>query len=559
MWASGLKRRFFRRLSLGIYRNICLVRLSNFHVHPIRIDRVRANLSSMKKHQLLFLSSIISGICIGTSYIPFPPWALLFCYVPLWSYWLQEKSSKNIFLSGWLCQFIFTLIGFNWVAHTVHEFGRLPWVVAILVLIIYCGFANLQIPIAGWIWHKVFSKSVSKNQSLGWKVVSLVTVTSISERLFPMIFDWHFGYTWLWARLPAFQLADLVGFFGLSTLTFFLQGLVLYFWKTKTNAMRMVGLGYALALFGALNIWGHLHTPNPDSENLKTYRFAVIQANIGNLEKQVALSGNSFRQSIIDRYLDLSQQEAQHSPDFYVWPETAFPDILTATNTNGFYGRQVLSFLERVSGTLITGSYSRSERNLTTNSMLFLGGQGFLAEPYHKTNLLAFGEYLPFGSLFPILKTWVPQVSDFDRGHGPTVRLVQDLRIGGQICYEGLFDRFSRGLANQDAQVLVNLTNDSWFGDWQEPWQHLYMTLSRAIEVRRPLIRSTNTGISTAITSDGKVLTQSPMSQPWSYTFDLPVAQTPPKTFFMGFGYWVFPTILIFLLLACLLQRWRKN
>ena len=94
---------------------------------------------------------------------------------------------------------------------------------------------------------------------------------------------------------------------------------------------------------------------------------------------------------------------------------------------------------------------------------------------------------------------WFPHTADFARGDGPQIRRYRGLLLGPQICYEGLFPGFSRKLADQGAQVFVNVTNDSWFGTRAEPYQHLAMTLARGIEFRRPVIRATNTGISTAM------------------------------------------------------------
>jgi apolipoprotein N-acyltransferase len=92
--------------------------------------------------------------------------------------------------------------------------------------------------------------------------------------------------------------------------------------------------------------------------------------------------------------------------------------------------------------------------------------------------------------------------------------------------------------------VIVNLTNDSWYGAWQQPYQHLYMTLARAVEVRRPLVRSTNTGISAAILATGEVLETSPTYADWYQVYDIPYATSPPTTAFMSWGYWLIPALL---------------
>src|SRR4051794_35394248 len=93
---------------------------------------------------------ILSGILIGTSYIPFPPWTLFFCLVPLWSFYLEHPlEPKRIFIAGWISQFLLTLIGFHWIAHTAYAFGHMPWSVSLIVLLGFCTFAHLHIPIAG--------------------------------------------------------------------------------------------------------------------------------------------------------------------------------------------------------------------------------------------------------------------------------------------------------------------------------------------------------------------------------------------------------------------------
>jgi len=117
---------------------------------------------------------------------------------------------------------------------------------------------------------------------------------------------------------------------------------------------------------------------------------------------------------------------------------------------------------------------------------------------YSKTILLAFGEYIPGEQIFPEIRDWLPETGHFARGSGPTSLLNWNgYKMGAQICYESLFPGFSRSLAELGAQFIVNATNDSWYGTWQEPYQHMYMTLARGVEFRRPVLRVTNTGVST--------------------------------------------------------------
>lgn len=103
-------------------------------------------LPTKPKHWLL---PVLSGILIGTSYIPFPPWASLFCFVPVWLFWNQQTRLKDVILGGLITAFVFTLIGFNWVTYLLHEFAHLDWPVAVFGMLFYALIAHLYVPLAG--------------------------------------------------------------------------------------------------------------------------------------------------------------------------------------------------------------------------------------------------------------------------------------------------------------------------------------------------------------------------------------------------------------------------
>ncbi|MCB0392739.1 MAG: apolipoprotein N-acyltransferase, partial [Bdellovibrionales bacterium] len=163
-----------------------------------------------KEYQL----PILSGVLIGTSYIPFPPWASLFGLVPLWLFWLQNPTRKKIIISGWISQFILTAIGFSWIAYNIHEFGAMPWAVSILGMIIFCSFANYYIPFAGWVWFELTRKN---KKYIFSSILLLGLLTALFETYFQTIFKWNFAYTWMWSRIPLYQWSEFIGFQGLSS------------------------------------------------------------------------------------------------------------------------------------------------------------------------------------------------------------------------------------------------------------------------------------------------------------------------------------------------------
>ena len=128
---------------------------------------------------------------------------------------------------------------------------------------------------------------------------------------------------------------------------------------------------------------------------------------------------------------------------------------------------------------------------------------------YDKTYLLMFGEYLPFGDIFPILYDLSPNSGHFSAGTHVRPLTLGPWRISTPVCYEDVLARFTRKMVREaKPHVLINLTNDAWFGDSQEPWIHLVLSRYRAIEHRRYMVRSTNSGISAVIDPLGRVVAQ---------------------------------------------------
>ncbi len=493
---------------------------------------------SIKKYIRDYSAPISTGILFGGSYIPFPPWALFFCLVPLWKSWTHESSLKKIFISGWLGQFIFTAIGFHWIANTTVEFGHLPWPIGIAALVLFCSVANLQIPLAGMIWYKLF-----KNRSTLYSCLGLALITVLLDAIYPQIFSWNFGYPWLWGKLPGYNFADLIGFQGLGAVTLIINALVLHASTLATSKKRYAQIFIGVVIFNLLGYLWSFHWPEGDGK----LRVSIIQANIGNFEKFAAERNSDFRMPITQKYYELTRRSLfyEPTPDLILWPETAFPANLHETVQDHHFQSQFRTFISSIEKPLLAGGYIELPNDGPYyNSFFYFNKNGEILESYNKSHLLAFGEYLPGSEYFPSIKKLLPEVSDFGRGAGPSILThttpdQEKIKIGPQICYEGLFPYFSKELSNKGAQIFVNVTNDSWFGHTFEPYQHLYMTLARAIEFRRPLIRSTNTGITAVVTSHGKMILQSPQQVEWFATVDVPYEKNPGETFFARFGFYL--------------------
>lgn len=508
--------------------------------------------------------ALLCGILTGTSYIPFFPWAALFNFAPLWWYWANRaQSRKQILWSGWISQFVLNLIGFHWVFHTAYEFGHIPTPISFLVLLLFAAAAHLYIPLAGWIFFAIKQRWGRDKSSFEWSDILLLTgLWSLFELYWPYIFQWHMGYTLLWAKLPAYHLADIFGFQGLSTILLLLNGIIVYFATQKKNDPILEfakGFGLSLLLFVLLNIWGWregLQWQNHPDE--KTINFLPIQANIGNTERIMAERGYGYQDFITQKFLSMSQQALQKYPEaqILIWPESAIPDYLDQTFESRLRPRMLKQFLTQTQKALITGAYSKELSGLADdsayNALFMFGPDGnALSGPYRKKHLLAFGEYTPFADWFPKLNDISPSGKGFSRGPGPRSVMISTpstgtIKIAPQICYEALYPDFTREGVLQGAQILVNVTNDSWFGRYSEPYQHLSMTLARTIENRRPLIRVTNTGFTSGIEASGKLLPRSPLYEEWSQLLKVKYLENPSLTLYTRYGgYWPFVVVLL--------------
>ncbi len=551
---------------------------------------IRSLLKKVGQTCWFYQPAVLTGIFIGFSYIPFPPWASLFAFVPLWWLWLRAKNWRQVFIAGWVAQFVLTVIGFDWVLHTIHVFGMMPWWISTLGFIGFCSFANLDVAIAGLAWwlitQKILHFEINK-RNLGRHLILIAICTLFAKDWYPTIFEWNYGYPFLWMHWPVAQVAELIGFKGLSDIVILLNALsflVIFHWREKVGRRAAMALVTVVVLFNLAGYALLKSLPKPDAK----VNALIVQANIGNLDKIYAEYGWGFRNYILNKFesetkAGLADAAKNHvTVDFVVWPETAYPYPLDQRmwqiQPNYPQTAQPLLNLAHASNAqFLVGGFGYSPKdNKPTNTFYIVQSNNTIQpDPYYKTDLLAFGEYIPFGNWFPKLYQWIP-AADFARGPGPVVKklpLPQNdhippftvLKVGPEICYEGIFSSFARGIANKGAQIFVNINNDSWYGDWQEPYQNFYMTLARAVEYGRPMVRSTNTGISGVMLPNGKVLgtatgTQkaSPIYKEWYGVYRIPYLKHPSATGYQKFP-WLLHALFVLLFGIVIFTRGYKN
>ena len=198
--------------------------------------------------------------------------------------------------------------------------------------------------------------------------------------------------------------------------------------------------------------------------------------------------------------------------DLIVWPESPAP-----FEGNDTQFRTAMANLARESGTPIIAGNIGADRAIDNprgyslfNSASFVSPQGEFVARYDKMHLVPFGEYVPFKELFFFAKSLLYEAGTFDPGQHRIVFSTGGHTYGTFICYESIFGDEIREFAKQGAEVLVNISNDGWYGDTSAPWQHLNMVRMRAIENHRWILRATNTGVTASITPFGRVIAAAP-------------------------------------------------
>jgi apolipoprotein N-acyltransferase len=234
---------------------------------------------------------------------------------------------------------------------------------------------------------------------------------------------------------------------------------------------------------------------------------------------------------------------ADPKPDVIVWPETAYPSTFRKPMVAVELERDQM--VERWVRThrvpIWFGAYDRTE-TYDYNSLFFLSPPDtdeHDLQTYHKTILLPFGEYIPIVGDIKWIRDRFPQVGFFGKGPGPTAYPVQvgegeRLRVHPIICYEALYPEFTRKGAQAGADLILNITNDSWFGTFGEPQMHFALAKFRSIETGLPQLRATNTGITALVLPDGSLENVGEIGKPQILHYTVPLQNRP--TFFLRIG-----------------------
>jgi apolipoprotein N-acyltransferase len=451
--------------------------------------------------------SIFSALLLAAPFLF--PWLFPLAwvaFVPLFWVIHQAESWGRAVFFGWLTGFVAHLVGFYWLVYTIHVFGGFSNPISAVFFLIYAALQGLEIAFFAMLLKYYGSGPMALFPPLFWVAL---------EFWFPLLFPWHLANSQS-AFTLLIQTADLVGPYGASFLIMWLNAITADALLKRMGNLK-ISWGpvtvFALCL-GASLIYGWIRLDEITNVMSAAPKLSVaaVQAdiNVGMKWDPKQMNAN------LNKHIDLTREAT--GARVVLWPESAIeewlPDDLRALPA------QFMKSLSLNGAYFIFGARSflgsSAGRNFKAfNSAFLTDAAGRVLGRYHKQVLLAFGEYLPFASILSKLPA-IPFADGFTPGDGPhTLDLPGGIRIAPLICYEDLIPELSRRFARDTkANVLINLTNDAWYGNTVAPWQHLRLAQWRAIETRRALLRVTNTGVTSVVNAKGQWVEVLPLFTP---------------------------------------------
>jgi len=469
---------------------------------------------------------------------------------------LRPLRLRSGFLIGYLSGVIWYGGTCYWVYHSMHAYGRLSAPVSAGILVLFCLYLGLYHGLFGFLVALAARRRAAGiGRALLLAPFLWVAVELARARITG--FPWDLLGTAQVNNIPLTRLATVTGVYGLS----FEIALI----NTAFAAAFLVPRSKRVTLFlAAVGTAGMLQAgvfvnPRPA---VSDHIAVLVQENIPILDAS-DWTPDFFQKTIVSLSTisvsgALDAQRTQGIPGLVVWPESPAPFFATDPN----FHRDVSAVAKAANAYIVAGSlgmkYVGDPKRPPElyNSAALIGPNGDWVSRYDKVHLVPFGEYVPYKSLFVFAEKLTREVGDFTPG---TDRRVLDLgayRIGAFICYESVFPDEIREFAARGAQVLVNISNDGWFGASGAPSQHLNMARMRAIENRRWLLRATNTGITASIDPYGRVVARAPANE--RVEVQAPYALISSTTFYTRHGDW-FAWLCVIISIAGLALRVRAS
>jgi apolipoprotein N-acyltransferase len=469
-------------------------------------NRLQDRIEQLQSGWTGLLAAFVLGVTLTLAFAPFKLAPLAILSPAMLFVLIFRLNSKRSALLAFIYGLGLFGSGVSWVFVSIHNFGNMAAPLAAFAVLIFVSILSGYLAILGWLQARL--------QPRVSEAVLLIVVMPALWASLEWVRSWLFtGFPWLnlgYSQIswPLVGLAPWLGVYGISLAVALSAGMLAYMFIKPASWNRLLAI--LLALW--LTSWGlgQISFTEPNGEAIE---LAIIQNNIPLREKW-----GLNRDPIIQRYIDLSNDN--NDAQLIVWPEAAIP-VYWHRQQNRLYHE--LDNVLSQGATVVTGApeYERSEiGSRSYNSAFILNKAGLNQKQneadhiYRKRHLVPFGEYIPikpvFGWLLNVLH--IP-MSDFSSGSNGDKRYkVNGHYAAMSICYE---DSFGEELIEQlpEAGLIINLSEDAWFGNSLAPHQRVQIARMRVLETGRPLVRAANTGPSLVIDPAGNIKASTPQFQ----------------------------------------------
>jgi apolipoprotein N-acyltransferase len=455
--------------------------------------------------------TVVSGLALAAA---FPKIDLnLFAwvaFVPLF-YAIECQSLQCVFSYAWLQGFVCFIGSLYWVVIALHDFASVPSVLAVLPMLLLAAIMGAYSAAAIW-----SSEFIARRLGIANLLTIPIAWTALEwvRTYFPIGFPWNLlGYA-AYRNIELIQFAEFTGVYGVSALIMFFNVVAyavifqVYPRRVQTAGLGTLTVAMALALiFGGWRVH-QLSTAAPQG----SLKVAMVQGDI----PQSLKWDPKFLETSFEVYRAQSEAAAQRGADLIVWPEAAATFFFQPDDRypaqfadDAAYRQRLLELAARTGEPILFGAPAlgvEDNRVGFYNRAYLVSSGGKVEAWYDKIQLVPFGEYVPLRKLLGgLVNRIVVGFGDMFAGREQTLFEVHGAKLAVLICYESVFPNLTRTAVKRGADILMNITNDAWYGKSSAPYQLLAMAAMRSVETKAPMVRVANTGISAVIQSDGTI------------------------------------------------------
>ncbi len=478
---------------------------------------------------------ILAGVALLWAYARVAwPWAVLgwIGLVP-WSWlWMQHQSLRAAFATSVVCSIAFVGSTFDWFAQALAEYTGLSAVTARIALYLSSPLLEPQFIALAFVLFafRQRPKLVSFASTIQ-RALAAAAVYTACERIVPTKFLGDTLGLGLLGALPWAQAADLGGVHLLTFFLVFANVLLAHacgsLHAQHSRRFAAALLGTVASLMAALWVYGSWRIRSIDAQagerNATVVRVGAVQGNISHYDQlREKLGTFAAVRLILDRYFTLTRPQVEQA-DFWVWPETVYPTTFGKPKSpdGALFDREIAAFVQIHARPLVLGAYDRDEVG-EYNAAFFLipdAGAGLHTEVYRKVYPFPWTEHVPSWADYGFVRRWLPWLGTWKPGREIKVvslPLGEDrtIRVAPLICYDALMPALSRAAARSGAELLLTMSNDSWFSGVEGKRLSLVGAVFRSIETHRPQIRVTPTGITAVIDAVGRFRILMPPDRP---------------------------------------------